>query len=165
MFQPESIGALLHLKDLWLDGNQLSELPQVSGNFNVSPKVYSSNCRLCVFSVSVGLSRGSQGQETLFQKHIWKQALSFHHCTSCHREIENYIKDIKVFLLILLSSITCVKPSRLVHYKGHNSGSIHLCYCLMMCPSTSGNLDYISPMVVDVKAILRAPGILRAFTV
>lgn len=29
---PESIGALLHLKDLWLDGNQLSELPQEIGN-------------------------------------------------------------------------------------------------------------------------------------
>uniref|UniRef100_A0A7N4PRI8 Leucine rich repeat containing 1 n=1 Tax=Sarcophilus harrisii TaxID=9305 RepID=A0A7N4PRI8_SARHA len=29
---PETIGALLHLEDLWLDGNQLAELPQEIGN-------------------------------------------------------------------------------------------------------------------------------------
>lgn len=29
MLQPETIGALFNLKDLWLDGNQLAEIPQV----------------------------------------------------------------------------------------------------------------------------------------
>lgn len=50
LFQPESIGALLHLKDLWLDGNQLSELPQVSANFTAAlPK---QNNKPCVLSAS-----------------------------------------------------------------------------------------------------------------
>lgn len=29
ILQPETIGALFNLKDLWLDGNQLAEIPQV----------------------------------------------------------------------------------------------------------------------------------------
>lgn len=55
LFQPESIGALLHLKDLWLDGNQLSELPQVI--YSVSHKMCNNSNKLCVSSASVGLLR------------------------------------------------------------------------------------------------------------
>lgn len=34
MLQPETIGALFNLKDLWLDGNQLAEIPQVRMGFS-----------------------------------------------------------------------------------------------------------------------------------
>ena len=34
MLQPETIGALFNLKDIWLDGNQLAEIPQVRMGFS-----------------------------------------------------------------------------------------------------------------------------------
>lgn len=44
--QPESIGCLISLKDMWLDGNQLTEIPSVSQHCIVLP-------RFCLFPVVI----------------------------------------------------------------------------------------------------------------